>query len=404
MSLSSMYFVRIRGKIMGPFGEAQLIALRDRGQLKPFHEVSPDRVLWNQAATLTWLFQPIVPSEIVNNPQPIVGGPNQGGGPPGNEAWFISDEKGNRQGPMDYAALRSCVDSDQITGETMVWKAGMSEWVRASLIHPGLFGPKSSKRKGASFGEPNRNKNLVEDLKKTRLGILLILIGGLVAIVCFPLDPIAFVLAVIGLGFCMSSPSPAKGPATLTFYFCIATGLLWIVWFVSSIFGGNILLDFVAGIYSGGLFEGAKENQIANQVVGAASLTFLGFLVLTFMVAIGLLFTCGGFLQHTLRNLAVVTGESAIIKLANINFIIYCVLSGLLVTLVYLLVIIPLLFINGIFIFSPTLMPKIISTILIIESLLFLCISVCYIVTLVVVMQLYGKFGKMISDDGESGF
>ena len=139
-------------------------------------------------------------------------------------------------------------------------------------------------------------------------------------------------------------------------------------------------------------------------MVGAASLTFLGFLVLTFMVAIGLLFTCGGFLQHTLRNLAVVTGESAIIKLANINFIIYCVLSGLLVTLVYLLVIIPLLFINGIFIFSPTLMPKIISTILIIESLLFLCISVCYIVTLVIVMQLYGKFGKMILDDSESGF
>jgi hypothetical protein len=389
---ASMYFVRIRGKVMGPFGDAQLVSLRDRGQFKPFHEVSTDRILWTPASTLTHIFKPTLSSEPVNTG--FESAQSNSGNDDGvaNDGWFVADDEGNRKGPLDYKTVKSMVSSNQVSPDTMVWKAGMADWIPANQALPGLFGPKASGKKSAK--ETKKQEKLLEDLKKTRMGILLILIAGLVALLCAPLQPIAFVLAVIGLGFCMSAPSPAKGPATLTFYFFMATGLLWILWFVVSLFGWNVLVDFMDTIV-----EEAQGNRKALEVAtagaAAASLTFLGFISLSFMFALAMLFTCGGFMQFTLRKLAIVTGDSAIIKLSNINFIIYCVLSGLLVSLVYLLIVIPLLSINGFLLFSPLIFPKIIWTIIIIEAFVGLCSGVCYIITLIIIMQLYGKFGKM---------
>lgn len=389
-----MYFVRIRGKVMGPFGDAQLVSLRDRGQFKPFHEVSSDRILWAPASTLTHIFKPTVVSEPVNT-----GFESSQSNTPNEEAfandgWFVADEDGNRKGPLDYKTVKSMVGSNQVSPDNMVWKAGMADWLPANQALPGLFGPKANGKK--SQKDLKKQERLLEDLKKTRLGILLILIAGLVALLCAPLQPVAFVLAVIGLGFCMSAPSPAKGPATLTFYFFMATGLLWILWFVMSIFAWDLVVEFFTTIVDQAQGN-KKEFEIATKA--AASLTFLGIISFSFMLALAMLFTCGGFMQFTLRKLAVVTGEAAIIKLSSVNFIIYCVLSGLLVSLIYLLIIIPLLVINGFSIFSIILLPKIIWTIIIIKSFVGLCAVVCYIITLILIMQLYGKFGKMTAVD-----
>jgi hypothetical protein len=51
------YFIRIRGRIMGPFDWPQLRSLRDRGQLNRFHEVSTDRRTWTPASSLGELFE-----------------------------------------------------------------------------------------------------------------------------------------------------------------------------------------------------------------------------------------------------------------------------------------------------------------------------------------------------------
>jgi S1-C subfamily serine protease len=44
--LSRQYFVRDRGRTMGPFTREQLFDMRDRGQLHAYHEVSTDKVSW----------------------------------------------------------------------------------------------------------------------------------------------------------------------------------------------------------------------------------------------------------------------------------------------------------------------------------------------------------------------
>lgn len=49
-------FVRVRGKVTGPFGLQQLQSLRDRGQFRRFHEVSEDRKRWVSASTISELF------------------------------------------------------------------------------------------------------------------------------------------------------------------------------------------------------------------------------------------------------------------------------------------------------------------------------------------------------------
>ncbi|MFO0806824.1 MAG: serine protease [Gemmataceae bacterium] len=44
--MSRQYFVRDRGRVLGPFTREQLFDMRDRGQLQAYHEVSPDKLSW----------------------------------------------------------------------------------------------------------------------------------------------------------------------------------------------------------------------------------------------------------------------------------------------------------------------------------------------------------------------
>ncbi len=413
MSPSASYFVRIRGKVMGPFGEAQLISLRDRGQFKPFHEVSSDRILWAPASTLIVVFpgrgspDQVLPAEAVSTDQassranPREHWKTKSSAAQESALWFYIDATGVQTGPVGLKVIESFIESSVIGEATMLWQEGMGEWQAASRLMPGRF----ATRRSGSRRSPKRSTSshlqlsLVqqEELKNTKLGLLLLLVAGFVGLVCPPIAPVAFLLGMIGVGLCLAAPAPARGPAQVTFYFGLGTGLLWIFWLVCSMFSVDLLWSFFAGIQSGSIFAemDAQGQQEAAESAMTASLTYLGFLILTFMVATGLFFAYGGMLQHLLKMFAVVTGESGLIKLAGINFIIYCVISGFLVCFFYVLLLLPFLFLNGIAVFSALLMPKIISIIFVMLTFLFFCVAICYIITLVILMQLHSKFTKL---------
>ena len=91
-------FVRVRGKVLGPLTLAQLRALRDRGQLRRFHEVSADRLTWAPASTLTALFPPepgaaaelaAIPTVLPAEPSAPAAGPAE---------WYYTDALGQQQG------------------------------------------------------------------------------------------------------------------------------------------------------------------------------------------------------------------------------------------------------------------------------------------------------------------
>lgn len=54
--MSPSYYVRIQGRVLGPFQTHQLLSMRDRGQFKQFHEVSFDQRTWYPAGNFPELF------------------------------------------------------------------------------------------------------------------------------------------------------------------------------------------------------------------------------------------------------------------------------------------------------------------------------------------------------------
>ena len=67
--------------------------------------------------------------------QNAMGGAQQGGGavPPPVMQIFVA-VNGAQTGPFDVAALQQMVQSNQLTKDTLVWKAGMAAWAAASTV------------------------------------------------------------------------------------------------------------------------------------------------------------------------------------------------------------------------------------------------------------------------------
>ncbi len=66
---SGGWYVRARGRVLGPFNWSQLESMRERGQLSQAHEVSQDRRSWIKATELSGLYAPAVagPSQPLTN-------------------------------------------------------------------------------------------------------------------------------------------------------------------------------------------------------------------------------------------------------------------------------------------------------------------------------------------------
>ena len=65
-----MYFLRMQGRVTGPFDMAKLKSLRARGVLQPFHEVSTDRSNWTPASSLTEIFTAVVAVSVAAPSEP----------------------------------------------------------------------------------------------------------------------------------------------------------------------------------------------------------------------------------------------------------------------------------------------------------------------------------------------
>lgn len=76
--MANSWYVRIRGKIQGPFTLDALKALRDRGQIGSLHEVSPDRHVWGPASSVAELYPPAqTEAEYIPSAPPVLDPPRQ---------------------------------------------------------------------------------------------------------------------------------------------------------------------------------------------------------------------------------------------------------------------------------------------------------------------------------------
>jgi len=85
------YYLRIQGKTFGPLNHPEMLQLKQKGKLKPFHEVSTDQVDWFSASTYAELYpQAMVQSNDVPigvyqvDVSPVIPDKNYNPAPPNN--------------------------------------------------------------------------------------------------------------------------------------------------------------------------------------------------------------------------------------------------------------------------------------------------------------------------------
>jgi hypothetical protein len=131
------YFIRVRGKVLGPFTLKRLKDLRSLGQFGRFHEISQDRKLWTSAATLTEVFTDAAKvreyGSASGEAAPESGFAGQASATPAQAAeWFYVDGSGQRNGPLTETDLLNLASQGQIELDTPVWCYGMADWAELS--------------------------------------------------------------------------------------------------------------------------------------------------------------------------------------------------------------------------------------------------------------------------------
>ena len=180
-------YIRVLGRVKGPFEWEKLRILVKRGQLSRIHEVSVDGQAWVKAteypelfkADLSELAQPggpndlaashaaagpapvtdepvVAPERVVEQPieEPSVAGEEAFQVEPGvsvTEEWFY-DQNGSPVGPVSFGTLQQLVASGQIFAQGRVWKEGMVDWAAAETI-AGLVAPQQPQVHHGGFAE-----------------------------------------------------------------------------------------------------------------------------------------------------------------------------------------------------------------------------------------------------------
>ncbi len=123
----SLYYIRVRGKVEGPYNLPQAQALVRRGRLGRHHEVSQDRVNWKRASEFPELFATPMPRHPQNAaaPPPPAESSEVPSATPQN--WYYAQD-GTEQGPVSLEELRQLLHSGALNADTLVWTEGLSQW------------------------------------------------------------------------------------------------------------------------------------------------------------------------------------------------------------------------------------------------------------------------------------
>lgn len=133
--MAESYYVRIRGRVTGPFEVSQLQDMIKRGRFSRIHEVSEDGAGWVAAAEVDDLFPR--PAKRNSSPSPddadLLEMTQVEAPKPELAEWYytINDQ---RHGPIRLSQLRQLVTQGMVQPATQVWAQGMENWISASLV------------------------------------------------------------------------------------------------------------------------------------------------------------------------------------------------------------------------------------------------------------------------------
>ncbi len=122
---SDGWYMRSRGRVLGPFTRDQLESMRDRGQLSQFHEISQDRRNWANASAIEWLFSRASTGESTRQEVPLAdASPSRTAGP----VWFYNED-GTAHGPIGSEQIVALFQAGRIRWDTPIWREGYPSWL-----------------------------------------------------------------------------------------------------------------------------------------------------------------------------------------------------------------------------------------------------------------------------------
>ena len=190
--MSQSLYLRVRGRVLGPYDMDKLQELVQRGQLSRMHEVSEDGINWSRSTKYPELFAsasappeaamnnipmtyappvsqtavevPATPVANTSQSQPVSDVPQRAGAASG--AWHYAI--GNQEhGPADFSHLQRLARMGQLSPSDQVWCEGMSEWVRADKV-PNLVPVEESLKSSAKSKTINTKSNQEVSLASVR--------------------------------------------------------------------------------------------------------------------------------------------------------------------------------------------------------------------------------------------
>ena len=180
------YYVRFKGRVLGPLTREKTLELAKRGQITKQHELSPDGVEWKQAHEFPEFFS----SEraVANQKSEQVVQKETTAPDAPTEEWYAHFNNSN-QGPVDIKGMKNWIALGIVTKETMIWRPGMSEWQSAELIRAEWFGAtaagKSSSQQPKTHSDSlssgaGSDGDLSTTLVRMRVSVLFLAITGVV--------------------------------------------------------------------------------------------------------------------------------------------------------------------------------------------------------------------------------
>jgi hypothetical protein len=156
--MDNFLYIRVRGRVLGPYDQEKLQSLARRGQLSRMHELSTDGASWVRASNYPELFtgaQAEMPaprsiaSESAATPADGMSASPQQQTQQTQQQWLYTSG-GVQRGPVDFSNLQLLMGTNQVRPEDLVWSEGMPAWIPANQI-PGL-GKASAAASDASVG------------------------------------------------------------------------------------------------------------------------------------------------------------------------------------------------------------------------------------------------------------
>jgi hypothetical protein len=157
---SEGWYVRARGRVQGPLTWTQLLAMRERGQLARFDQLSRDGQTWTAADSVEGLFPSGGPAGafvgsapakgqgrkrgpeaesvgflILDDDEPAaVGGLGPAAAPADDPMGWYYAEAGLPQGPVGFSELKGLAKDGRIGPGTLYWRSGLDQWTTGSDI------------------------------------------------------------------------------------------------------------------------------------------------------------------------------------------------------------------------------------------------------------------------------